>query len=479
MKILTKDAKDAKIFKKKKFKKLNLKNIFLIIGTLVFVLLLSMIFLKINIKSDEFKIKNISKEVGVLKTLKGVKNNAEYNFSFPFFNNKEMDKEVKNVLKEEWFGFLKENKNKNNKKITIHSDYGSFSFNDNAGISVCLQFLKNVNSKTTKTVRTLNFCYNKKIKPEDVFLNNQIPKTVAKIKGEIRASSLNVKRLKKQSVDLDEKIPNSLNSLRNFLIKKNSTIFYYNAGEILSSRDGVFFVEISNDVLKDCFSKKYLRFLSKNGKTNKLNQKNINGSLIALTFDDGPDEKTTDEILDVLEKYDAKATFFVVGKQAKQFPEILKRQIANGHEIANHTFSHANLKKLNSKGMENEVYKTDKIVSNATGFTPKLIRAPYGSVNSKVKKTVNKPFIYWSVETKDWQTKDEQATINAVLKNAEDGDIVLMHDIVPSTAKAVETIVKELTNRGFNLVTVSDMFELKNIPLEKGVQYVKAKEEED
>ena len=466
------NKKESKIFAKKK-----IKPLFLIVGSLIFLFSLFLILLKINANSGVFKIKNISKDVGVCKVLKGVKNNANYNFSFPSFNDKQMDKEVINILREELFAFLKENKN--NKKIKIESDYGSFSFNENAGVSVCLQFLKTANSKKTKTVRTLNFCYKEKLNTNNVFLNEQIPKIVTKIKSEIRSNFLNAKKLKKQSIDLDKKITNSLNSLRNFLIKKDTITFYYNAGEIFSEKEGIFFVEISNDFLKDYFSPKYSRFLLNNSDLKNLGRKNFNGSLVALTFDDGPDAETTGEILDVLEKYDAKATFFVVGKQAKQFPEVLKRQIANGHEIANHTFSHANLKKLSTKGIENEIFKTDKIVSNATGFVPKFVRAPYGNVNSKVKDVANKPFIYWSVDTRDWETRNTQSTINSVLKNASDGDIILMHDIYPTTAKAVETIVKELTNRGFNLVTVSEMFKLKNIPLEKGKQYTSAKETEE
>lgn len=456
--------------------KKKLKPLFLIACSVVLVLALVLVFLKVDFKSNDFKMQNISKEVGVCKILKGVKNNAEYDFSIPFFNNQKMDKAVKTALSEELFGFLKENPNE--KKIKIQCDYASFSFNEKSAVSVCLYFLKTVKFKKTKTIKTLNFCYNQKMEAKDVFLTEQIPKIITKIKKEIRSDPLNVKKIKKQDVDLDKKFTESLNSLKNFVIKKDTVAFYYNSGEIFSDKEGIFFVEISNDFLKDCFSKKYLRFLSKNGKLKDEAQNNVNGSFVALTFDDGPDEKTTAEILDILEKYNAKATFFIIGKQAKQFPEILKRQIANGHEIANHTFSHANLKRLSAKEMQNEIYKTDKIVSKATGVTPSLVRAPYGSVNAKVKKAINKPFIYWSIETRDWQTKDEQATTNAVLKNVEDGDIVLMHDIIPSTAKAVETIVKELTNKGFNLVTVSEMFKLKNIPLEKGTQYFKAKQED-
>ena len=237
---------------------------------------------------------------------------------------------------------------------------------------------------------------------------------------------------------------------------------------------GILSVEVSNDNLKDCFSKTYFKI---NPKEDILKGENLQKSkkpLVALTFDDGPKEETTETILNELEKYNAHATFFVVGKNAKKNPDILKREFVSGHEIANHTLSHKTLTKINTKEIKNQIETTDKIIKSVTGFCPKLLRAPGGSTNQKVKETVDKPLIYWTIDTKDWQSKNEEKTIKEALKNVSDGDIILMHDTEPSTANAVKKIIPELINRGFLLVTVSEMFKLKNIPLEKGVSHTKA-----
>ena len=261
--------------------------------------------------------------------------------------------------------------------------------------------------------------------------------------------------------------------MENFIIKKDSIVFLFNSGAVLPEQFGVISIELPNSSLKDSLSKTYFKVNPKEDKSKNAKPANAN-SLIALTFDDGPNKETTSEILDELEKNDAHATFFVVGKQAKQCPDILKRQIANGHEIGNHTFSHSTLTKLNVKNIKSEIEKTEKIVEKATDQLPKLVRAPGGSTNEQVKNIVNKPFIHWSVDPKDWKTRDTQQTIELVLKNAADGDIVLMHDIYPATVQAVKKIVPELINRGFSLVTVSEMFNIKDIPLEAKQQYTKA-----
>ena len=126
----------------------------------------------------------------------------------------------------------------------------------------------------------------------------------------------------------------------------------------------------------------------------------------------------------------------------------MKREIAEGHEVANHSYSHPlTLTKLNSKNILSQIDKTNDVIEKAIGMRPKLVRAPGGSVNKTIKEIVKFPLIHWSVDTRDWQTKSTQSTIDAVLKNAADGDIILMHDIYSSTANAADTIFKELANR--------------------------------
>ena len=449
------------------------KNIFIVAASLIICLMSIFVGIKIkNIRSD-FKIKNSVKQVGELKTSKGKKDNVTYNVKYPRFKNKKINFFANNILKKELRNFYVE-KSKTNKKSNFFSDYNSYSFNNGKTTSVCYHILTKSGKDVIKKAKTMS-CYEENLLNfYNVFQEDKIKKIIMEIKKEIRNNPKWNKIIKKHSINLDEKISNNVEYLKNFIVKEDSVEFYFNSGVILPKKYDIINVSIPNKNLKDCFVKTYFRANTKEGQLELKNLRNSKKPLIALTFDDGPNKETTEKILDLLEKYNSHATFFVVGKQAKKFPEILKRQAANGHEIANHSFSHKALPKLSQKNMEAEIFKTDEIVEKIINKKPQLLRAPYGSVNNKVKEIANRPLILWSVDTKDWQTRNSQKTIDAVLKNATDGDIVLMHDFVVSTSEAAEKIITGLINRGFTLVTVSEMFDLKNIPLEKGIQYTKA-----
>ncbi|MCL1891354.1 MAG: polysaccharide deacetylase family protein [Coriobacteriia bacterium] len=191
--------------------------------------------------------------------------------------------------------------------------------------------------------------------------------------------------------------------------------------------------------------------------------------MIALTFDDGPSPYTKD-IIKVLKKYDAHATFFVVGNRVKSKQKVLKLAVKNGNEIGNHTYSHPHLTGLSSAARKQQFKKTNDAVKTACSVTPKVMRPPYGSTNASVGADAGMPVIIWSIDTQDWRTRSSAATIRSVL-SARDGDIVLMHDIHVSTRDATESFVSELTKRGFQLVTVSELAKYKGKSLKKGKNY--------
>lgn len=197
--------------------------------------------------------------------------------------------------------------------------------------------------------------------------------------------------------------------------------------------------------------------------------------MVALTFDDGPSKATT-RILDVLEQYDAHATFFVVGTQLEKFPEITARAVSLGCEIGNHTYGHKNFTKISKDEILDQIGRVNDLVLQAAEYEIRLVRPPYGAgiKDETVKATVTYPLIMWSIDTLDWSTRDTQSTLEAIRKDVQDGSIVLMHDLYDATAAAVETIVPELIEQGYQLVTVSEMFAAKGIPLEAGNYYRKA-----
>lgn len=196
----------------------------------------------------------------------------------------------------------------------------------------------------------------------------------------------------------------------------------------------------------------------------------LSGPMLALTFDDGPSQYTP-QILDLLETYDATATFFVVGSRVDTYSDTISRAIQLGCEIGNHTVNHVDLTNADMATLAKEIGDCNNSVCQNTGYTPSLLRPPYGSTNQSVRENVGMPLILWSIDTRDWESRDAAAVIDEVLDQVQDGDIVLMHDLYGSTAEACKTIIPELIARGYQLVTVSQLAQAKGIDLENGERY--------
>lgn len=192
--------------------------------------------------------------------------------------------------------------------------------------------------------------------------------------------------------------------------------------------------------------------------------------MVAITYDDGP-SKYTPRILDTLNTYDSHATFFVVGERVEEFSKTLKREFDEGHEVGSHTYNHVNLTKLSAKKIEYQLDKTDEALEGIIGQGASLMRPPGGAFNDKVKSNVHKPMIIWSLNSNDWKTRNKDSIQKTVLNNIKDGDIILMHDLYEATADATEVIVPELKKQGFQLVTVQELADLRDIPLISGKPY--------
>lgn len=193
--------------------------------------------------------------------------------------------------------------------------------------------------------------------------------------------------------------------------------------------------------------------------------------MVALTYDDGPNPYSTPKILDTLEFYNAKATFFVLGNLASRYPAIVQRTASTGCLVGNHSWSHSNLPTLKEQDMLPQITWTDNEIRKATGSIASVMRPPYGNHNDKLREICQKPLILWNMDTLDWKYRSSSRVANTVLSGVKDGDIVLMHDIYSTTAKATETIVPELLKRGFQLVTVEELAKYRGVTLEKGKTY--------
>lgn len=193
--------------------------------------------------------------------------------------------------------------------------------------------------------------------------------------------------------------------------------------------------------------------------------------MIALTYDDGPHTPVGNRIMDVFAKYGQRCTFFMVGDRVKSRAAEVRRMAAEGHEIANHTYSHEYLNHLSASDIRSQVKKCNDVLEEVSGVRPRIMRLPGGNKNSTVLQNVDMPIILWSIDTLDWKTKDASKTKAAVIGHVKDGDIVLMHELYSATADATESIVPKLVDQGFQLVTVSELAKLKNRKLSDNVVY--------
>lgn len=206
--------------------------------------------------------------------------------------------------------------------------------------------------------------------------------------------------------------------------------------------------------------------------------------MVALTFDDGPgyadrnNNITTAQILDVLEKYGARATFFMCGSRINHSnQDLLKRELELGCELGNHTYEHTHYGK---DVTADDIKKCSEKIKAVSGQYPTVFRCPGGIMSKTMQKECKDegmPIVYWSVDTEDWKSKDAKSVFKIATNKVYDGSIILMHDIYPSTVQAVEKIVPKLIKDGYQLVTVSEMIEAKNdgkAP-QAGQQYTDAK----
>ncbi|MHC6594034.1 polysaccharide deacetylase family protein [Arthrobacter sp. C152] len=179
----------------------------------------------------------------------------------------------------------------------------------------------------------------------------------------------------------------------------------------------------------------------------------------ALTYDDGPDPRTTPQLLSILQEKNAQATFFMTGSNATTTPGTAKQVADAGHAIGNHTFSHPYLTKLTAAAIRSEMDRTDAAIRAATGSSPTFMRPPYGAADAAVQATVGKPLILWAVDSLDWQSRNPAAFVPKVLKEVTPGAIVLMHDVDATTIAGQQELITNLQAQGYQLVTVPQLFE--------------------
>lgn len=239
--------------------------------------------------------------------------------------------------------------------------------------------------------------------------------------------------------------------------------YFWNDNMVSDGSDS-FVIDISNNSVSRINKTNYEYDVVINRKIDKSKK------MIALTFDDGPNYNTS-KVIDVLNKYDIKATFFVLGSRAINNKDILKKMADSGMEIGNHTYNHLLLTKYDENKIRSEIEDTSKVIYSATKKRPKLLRPSYGSVNNKIKKVANMPIIIWDIDTLDWKYHNSKRITSRVVNKVRDGDIILMHDIYSASLNALSNIIPILQGNGYEFVTIDELFYYKGISLENGKVY--------
>lgn len=199
-------------------------------------------------------------------------------------------------------------------------------------------------------------------------------------------------------------------------------------------------------------------------KVNTRNVRNIeslkNKPVILFTFDDGPSATITPRLLDELNKRDIRVTFFALGSNINRLSDIVKRQYMDGHTVANHTYNHQYLTELTIEEAINEIDTTNNLINNILGINNKFVRVPYGHINDNILNASQMTYVKWSIDTRDWQTKDIENIYNTIIAQAKDGAIVLLHDLYETSVDGAIKAIDELLRQGYALISLEEAEQL-------------------
>ena len=372
-----------------------------------------------------------------------IQDDYKFILSYPLIKNKKIDLKINNFVEE-------------NKKI-----YNQNSDNIKSMIvNYEIQEYKNITF-----VELNSFIYYE----DDYVENNEIisfktdTKEILKLK-DIFNTPYYISKLTTKTINQDKQ---QINEENNFILSKSGLVIKYNYLNKIKE------YKINYDEIETYLKEEYKMddiVIPVLTPTKRNLNKYKNKKLIALTFDDGPSNNTKYFIKE-LQKRDALVTFFVVGNRVKKYEDVLKEAYLMGNQIGSHTYSHKNLLYLNEEEITKEIEKTNEAIYNVIGTKPTIIRVPYGNINKKIRSISNMNHILWNVDTLDWKYKNSNRVYKEIIKHAEDGNIILLHDIFKTSVNGVLKVIDELKKQGYEFVTIDEMVYLKNIKLDKSKTY--------
>ncbi len=486
----------------KKTHKINIKKAIIIYSILIIpILIISFIMIMLQKKDFMFEVENI------------MVNKENYNMliTYPLLNDNKFNKKINKMIKSEKKEFLSIVKN------DMELDNHPFDYELNINYSYTT--FDNIYSIHFKKLRytggahydrdDIVFYYDKKsdkeVNLEDLIIDKE--KFYKILKDESKKYLLSNKE-KLSLYSEDNMITEGINNLKYLSFSEDSLWIIFPPYEVGPWSSGEILVPINYNSIKDNLNQDYFDVsLLKNNENNSNNNQNNNQEkpnnnnnkgeinndssnvqaiirdsayfkdkkLIALTFDDGPSWKITENFLDELNKRNAKVSFFMLGNRAKSQGKLVKRIYEEGHTIGSHTYDHKNLKNLKIDEVMYEVNETNKILKNFTGVEPKYLRPPYGNYNNEILEATNMSFILWNVDTEDWKKKDSEKVAQYIIDNAKDGDIILLHDLYKTSIEGALKAIDELKDKGYAFVSLDELikFKGKNAENHKAYRYFK------
>lgn len=408
------------------------------------------------------------------------KKNYNIQINYPYLRNNTINKKIKNTIEEDKKLFLKEVKKSNEYENEFNVNYSYTSLNDLYSIHIRSYY----SIGNEKDVRNDYILYydkktNEEVKSKDVIVNNKFYEVIRnetydylmnnKDRFKIKDYSDISKRITaiKDNYDLISFDKDSLqlvlepNSFNDYAYDININVDYYKVSQYLNSN--YINVSASMEVNTNLVNRNYERIRDSKDFENK--------KLLAITFDDGPAYAKTEKLITELDKRNARVSFFMLGELAYKQKDLVKKVYNYGHTIGSHTYNHKNLKKLNDDELSFEVNYTNEILSGIIGEDIRFIRPPYGAYNEDILKKTDMAFILWSVDTLDWKYRNATKVRDYIVEHANDGDIILLHDIHATSVEGVIMAIDILKEQGFEFVSLDEMLVFRNIKLENNKAY--------
>lgn len=392
--------------------------------------------------------------------------NTPYQIHYPETTHEQVNEAIQNYIqqsKQQYLSaaeFLKTNSLDEKVKAHLKIEFETFTYEDTYySIKFTQKQLLHTEEKTSIKTIVFNRQTGKIVTLSNLFSDDLTNYTT--FSTYIRTLILKQPEYKKL-IDLNKiktNFPKNGVTVKHFTIENEHLTIYFDKGIITSEEHGVIAIPVSLSFLNPILAADFQTEMAEQSENILVSRDNK--KRVALTFDDGPHPTVTNKILDLLDTYHAKATFFMLGNRIQLYPEVTKEVFARGHEIGNHTWNHPVLTGLSEKQIMQEFNSTEKLIVETIGANSTIFRAPYGISTDAINSIVPRESINWTIDTLDWKHRNADQAISVIKKNMHNNAVILMHDIHMSTADGLTDVLEFLSNEGYEFVTVTELMSYK------------------